>query len=57
MNIDDTVKKLIYQLTMTLPGYAQLRPRAQLNLQYQYKKILKELLTSVTKEEPPARRG
>jgi hypothetical protein len=42
MDIDETTKKLIFQVSMELPGYEQLLPRSQINLKYEIKKILKQ---------------
>ncbi len=41
MNIDEATKKVLFQVTMELPGYEQLLPRAQINLKYEIKKVLK----------------
>lgn len=55
MDIDEATKKLIFQVSMELPGYEQLLPRSQINLKYEIKKILKQytedLPTTVTKEK------
>lgn len=42
MDTEQAIKKLIYHITMRLPGYAQLLPRAQLNLQYNIEQVLKQ---------------
>lgn len=42
MDLEQARNKLIYHVTMSLPGYAQLLPRAQLNLQYEIKQVLKQ---------------
>ncbi len=42
MDLDQAIKKLIFRITVHLPGYEQLLPRAQANLKYEIKKILKQ---------------
>ncbi len=42
MDLEQTIKKLIFQITTHLPGYEQLLPRAQLNLQREIKQVLKQ---------------
>ncbi|KKL55881.1 hypothetical protein LCGC14_2250970 [marine sediment metagenome] len=42
MDLKQTIKKLIFQITTHLPGYEQLLPRAQLNLQREIKQVLKQ---------------
>ncbi len=51
MNIDEATKKILFQVSMELPGYEQLLPRAQIYLKYIIKQILKELIKPVTKEK------
>ncbi len=46
MDLEEATKKLIFTITMNLPGYEQLLPRGQVNLRYEIKKILKTLLDS-----------
>ncbi len=46
MDINEAIKKVILQVSTELPGYEQLLPRAQINLKYEIKKILKTLLES-----------
>ncbi len=51
MDIDEATNKLIFKVSMELPGYEQLLPRSQINLKYEIKKILKELIRPVAKEK------
>ncbi len=55
MDINEATKKILFQVTMELPGYEQLLPRAQINLKYEIKKVLKQYtkdsLTTSTKEK------
>jgi hypothetical protein len=49
VDIDEAAKKLIFQVSMELPGYEQLLPRSQINLKYEIKKILKQYTKDVLK--------
>ncbi len=50
MDIEEAKSKLTHLTTMTLPGYAQLLPRAQAHFQYNMEQILIELVESELKK-------
>ncbi len=50
MTIDEAKRKIIFQTTLTLPGYEQLLPRARTRYDYTIGQILKEFEGYVLRE-------